>query len=364
MIIGIVGLPKSGKTTVFNAITGSQAQTSSFSTGDESSNVAMVKVPDPRIDELYKYFKDPKKIYVELKFMDFAPFHKGRGEKGFPAKHLGDLRACDALLLVVRGFEDETVPHPEDRVDPGSDAESLLMELAFADLEVVERRLERIDEGLRKTAAKVDRPRLEKEKALMLRLKDQLESGGSMSRFEMTDEEKVIVNNYGFLTTKPVILIVNVGDDEVGADVPEGVKSAAADSEVPAIALPGRLEMEIASLDEEERPEFMEELGIEENVRDRVLRLAWKQLGLIVFFTVGDDEVRAWSITQGSDAVTAASKIHSDIARGFIRAEVVQYDDFMRLNGMQGVKDAGLLKLEGKTYIVSDGEIVHFRFNV
>ncbi len=366
MIVGIVGLPKSGKTTIFNAITGSDAHTSSFSTGEEDANVSVVKVPDPRIDKLYTYYKDPKKVFVELKFIDFAPFKKGMGEKGFPAKHLGDLRTCDALLLAVRAFEDESVPHPEDTVDAGRDITTLLLELAFADLEVIERRLERIDTSGKKGASKEERAVNEKEKAVLLRLKEELESGSGLDTAKLNPEELKLVRNYGFLTGKPLICALNIHENDIGSDAVERIKSKleGAAAELPLIGIAGKIEMEIAQLAEDERDMFMKELGITERSRDRVLRLAWEKLGLIVFFTVGDDEVRAWPVHKGDDTLAAAGKVHSDIARGFIRAEVVPYSAFIEHGGMAGVKNAGLFRLEGKECLVNDGDIIHFRFNV
>jgi ribosome-binding ATPase len=366
MIVGIVGLPKSGKTTIFNAITGASAQTSAFTTAEEAANVAVVKVPDPRIDTLYTYFKDPKKVFVELKFIDFAPFKKGMGEKGFPAKHLGDLRACDALLLVIRAFENESVPHPEDTVDAVRDLETLLLELVFADLEVIEHRIDRMDQSGRKGAAKEERANNEKEKVLLERIKAELENDGRLDAEKFTPEEKVLVRNYGFLTTKPLICALNIHENDLGTDAIERVKSKleGKSAELPAIGIAGSIEMDIAQLDESERGAFMSELGIAERGRDKVLRLAWEKLGLIVFFTVGDDECRAWPVRRGDDALTAAGKIHSDIARGFIRAEVYPYSAFIEHGGMAGVKNAGLFRLEGKEYVVNDGDIIHFRFNV
>jgi len=350
---------------LFNAITGANARTAAFAASEDSTNVAVVKVPDPRIDKLYTYFKDPKKVFVELKFMDFAPFKKGMGEKGFPAKHLGDLRACDALLLVVRAFESEAVPHPEDSVDPARDLQSLLLELAFADLEVIERRLERIDYA-RARGAKEERAANEKEKIILLRLKEELENGSRLDREKLNSEEATFVRNYGFLTGMPLICALNIHENDIGGGTGEKVKAGlqGADAELAVIEIPGQIEMDIAQMEEADRHTFMKELGIEEPGRDRVLRFAWTELGLMVFFTVGDDEVRAWPVKRGATALEAASKIHSDIARGFIRAEVVPYDCFIEHGSMAAVKTAGLFRLEGKEYVVNDGEIIHFRFNV
>ncbi len=364
MILGIVGWENSGKTTVFNALTGAAAQTASFSGSSGEANMAVVKVPDPRLDFLADKFKPKKKTHVELKVMDFAPFRKGQGEKGFPAKHIASLRSCDALLFVARGFDDESVPNPEDTVNPARDIESLMLELAFADLEVVERRLSRIDESFSKSS-KDERKKLEREKEFLLEVKTALEENGAFA-VDGADEERLsIVRNYGLLTLKPIIAAVNVGDDSAGDPAEaDRVSSALPAPAPPVIALAGKLEMEIAGLDDSERAEFMSGLGISEPARDRILRLAWDRLGLIVFFTVGDDECRAWAIRRGDNAVTAAEKIHSDIARGFIRAETTAYDDFVAAGGFQGAKDAGRFRLEGKTYIVHDGDILQFRFNV
>lgn len=362
MIIGIVGLANSGKTTVFNALTGSNAAVAAFTGTDQDANVAIVKVPDPRLDIFADHFKPKKKTNVELKVMDFAPFRKGMGEKGFPARHLGDLRACDALVLVVRAFEDESVTHPEDSVDAARDLESLLLELTMADLEVIERRIGRIDDS-HKRASKEERVTLEKEKAFWQAVSKKMESGESIDPETLDDEQKLLVRNFGFLAIKPLIAVVNIHEDDLGGGVAECV-SEAVPGAPPVIDLAGKIEMEISSLPPGERQEFLSELGIEEPARDRVLRIAWERLGLIVFFTVGEDECRAWAVKRGDNAVTAAGKIHSDLARGFIRAEVTAYDDYINLGGMQGAKDAGKFRLEGKEYIVRDGDIFHVRFNV
>jgi hypothetical protein len=249
-------------------------------------------------------------------------------------------------------------------VNPARDIESLMLELAFADLEVVERRVTRIDESFSKSS-KDERKKLEREKEFLLEVKTALEENGAFA-VDGADEERLsIIRNYGLLTLKPIIVAVNVGDDAAGDPAEaERVRSALPAPAPPVIALAGKLEMEIAGLDDSERAEFMSGLGISEPARDRILRLAWERLGLIVFFTVGDDECRAWAVRRGDTAVTAAEKIHSDIARGFIRAETTAYDDFVAGGGFQGVKDAGRFRLEGKTYIVQDGDILQFRFNV
>jgi hypothetical protein len=363
MLLGIVGMTNAGKTTVFNALTGAQAETAAFSGADTDANVAMVKVPDPRLDQLTAHYNPKKKTHVELKVMDFAPFQKGQGEKGFPAKHIGDLRTCDALLLVVRAFEDESVPHPEDKVDPASDLESLLLELAMADLEVIERRIDRIGDSW-KRAAKDERVKLDKEKEFLQGVAAKLEAGDVLDATGFEEDQKVMIRNFGLLTLKPLMAVINIHEDDLGAGIAEKVAAALPGADVPVIDLAGKIEMEIAGLDAEESAEFLADLGIKEPARDRILRMAWLRVGLIVFFTSGEDECRAWAIKKGDNAVTAAGKIHSDLARGFIRAEVAAYADFDRHGNMQGVKDEGRYRLEGKDYIVQDGDIIQVRFNV
>jgi GTP-binding protein YchF len=363
MLLGIVGLPNSGKTTVFNALTGAQIETTAFSGAAAEANVAMVKIPDPRLDRLTEHYNPKKKTHVELKVMDFAPFQKGQGEKGFPAKHIGDLRTCDTLLLAVRAFEDESVPHPEDSVDAARDLETLLLELAMADIEVIERRIERIGDSW-KRASKEERVKLDREKEFLQEIAKVLEAGEVIDSSKLDDDQKTMIRNFGLLTLKPLMAAINIHEDDLGADAAGKVRAVLPGADLPILDLAGKIEMEIAGLDAGERAEFLSDLGIAESARDRILRMAWERLGLIVFLTAGEDECRAWAIKKGDNAVTAAGKIHSDLARGFIRAEVAAYADFERHGNMQGVKDEGRYRLEGKDYIVQDGDIMQIRFNV
>ena len=363
MNLGIVGLSNAGKSTVFNALTGAGARIDSFSGGSDEANVAVVKIPDPRLDYFHEYFTSKKKTHVELKVTDFAPLQKGQGEKGFPARYIGELRACDALLLVVRAFEDDAVPHPDGEVNPSGDLEALLLELAMADLEVIERRLTRIEES-RNRSSKEERKKLDKEKGFLESLRDDLEQNGAVTARPDDAELELLIRNYGFLTMKPLLCALNIHEDHIGADVPEDVQKVADGASLPLAALAGGIEMEIAGLEPEEREAFLEDLGIEEPARDRILRMAWESMGLIVFFTVGEDECRAWPVRRGDNAVTAAGKVHTDMARGFIRAEVVACEDFRSLGGAKAARDAGKYRLEGRDYIVKDGDVIEFRFNV
>ena len=363
MILGIVGLPSCGKTTVFNALTGAKIATGTFTAAEDAAHVAMVKVPDPRLDALTRHYNPKKKTHVELKVMDFAPWQKSQAGKGFSAKSLGEMRACDALLLVVRAFEDEAVPHPDDSVDAARDMEALLLELAFADIEVLDRRIERIDASWSR-GSKEERVRLEKEKIVIQGVKAKLEKNTMPQDVSLDEEELSAVRNFGLFLEKPLIGVVNIHEDDLGKDMTGPMQAIFPGAPLPLLALAGKIEMEIDGLDQDERQVFLDDLGITEPARDRILRLAWELLGLIVFLTAGEDECRTWAIHRGDNAVTAAGKIHSDLARGFIRAEVTAYSDFEQYGGMQGVKDAGKFHLEGKDYIVKDGDILQIRFNV
>jgi len=360
MNIGIVGLPNSGKTTVFNALTGQEAATAAYTGSGEETNVAAVKVPDPRLDFLFDMYLPRNKKQVELKFTDFAPVKKGGG--GFSDKHIGDLRNCDALLLVVRAFEDEGVSHPDGKVDAAADCETLLMEFALADLEVVEKRLNRIRDSYIKMP-KEEKAKADKEKPVLERFKEVLEAGGSAAGVEVEGEAEKLIRSYGLLSRKPALVILNVSEEQYGKNASPALAEKTAGA--PVLELAGKLEMEISRLEEEERKMFLEDAGIAEPAAARVIRAAYLLTGMITYLTAGGkDEVAAWQIKRGDNAQAAAAKIHSDIARGFIRAEVVAFDDIKKHGDMNAVKEAGKFRLEGKDYIVQDGDIITFRFNV
>jgi GTP-binding protein YchF len=366
MQIAIVGLAGSGKTTVFNTLTRGHAETGGF--GGMELHVGVVKVPDDRLEKLAAIFKPKKIVQADVTYVDLpAPPASSEGHVGtedLPAEHLARLRDSDALLHVVRAFEDPANPHPEGSVDPGRDLDRLDTEFLLADLALVDRRLERLKtSGRHGTAA--EREANEREEAILVRLKAALEAGSPIRDVELEPEEEKAIRGFRFLTQKPVLILLNVGEGDLGA-APERVQAVAASYDhrnAIVDALSARIEMELGELEPDEAAVFMEELGIAESSLDRVIALSYRLLGLISFLTAGPDEVRAWPIRDGSTAVDAAGAIHSDLAKGFIRAETVAYDDLLELGSMAEAKKAGKLRSEGKTYRVRDGDVVEILFS-
>lgn len=364
----IIGLPSSGKTTVFNALTGSQAEIGAFSTDATEPNLATVKVPDSRLDVLTEMFQPQRRVPADVQYLDVAGVAKGIAEKGMSGSLLGHLSQADALVLVVRAFADENVPHVEGSIDPERDVETLTMELLFSDLAGVEKRLERIRHQLPKLSGR-EREATERERALMERLHGALEAEMPIREIlpELEPEDVKTLRGFGFLTAKPLLILLNVGEDQMGEVADALLARVAGRFARPGVAieaLGGQIEMEIGRLDPADTSEFMNDLGIAESSRDRIIRTSFELLGLMPFFTVGPDECRAWTIRRGATAVEAAGEIHSDIQRGFIRAEVVAYDDLVSAGGMAEVKKVGRFRREGKEYIVQDGDVINFLFNV
>lgn len=362
MQIGIVGLPNSTKTTIFNALTRSEVTTSAFSTGQVETNTAIVEVPDTRIDRLSAMFRPHKTTYARIQYNDVAGLRVGIGrEGGLSGALLNAIAINDALLHVVRAFEDDQVPHPEGSVDPARDLAALDLEFLFSDLMIIERRMERLARDLARSKAGPEQQANQEEFDLLQRLKENLEQEIPIRDVPLSSEEAKHIRGYQFLTAKPVLVVYNVGDEgslDV-ADYPRYAHRHAA-----AICLRGGLEMEIAQLDAEEAAAFLQEYGIEEPGLKRMIRLSYDLLGLHSFFTVGEDEVRAWTVPQGAAAVEAAGAIHSDLARGFIRAEVVSYEDLIAAESMAQVRKRGKLRLEGRDYVVQDGDVMNVLFNV
>jgi len=363
----IIGLPAAGKTTVFNALTRAEAQTGGFGAADEP-NLATVKVPDPRLDRLTEMFKPQRKVPADVQYLDVAGVAKGIAEKGMSGQLLGHLSQADALLLVVRAFDDPNVPHPEETVDPERDIETLLLELTFSDLSIVDKRLQRLAAQIPKLRG-AEREAYEREQVVMTKLKEALEADRPVREVlpELDPDEVKMLRGFGFLTAKPLFILLNVGENQLGeeaAKLVERVRERFGRPGVAVDALAGKLEMEISQLDDEDAAAFLADVGIDESSRDRVIRQSFALLGLIPFFTVGEDECRAWTIRRGTTALEAAGEIHSDIQRGFIRAEVVSYDDLIAARSMAEAKRLGTYRREGKSYIVQDGDIIHFLFNV
>src|SRR5512135_980649 len=352
MKLGIIGFPQSGKTTLFNAITRGHAPTTA-SAGRVEIHTAVVDVPDERVDVLSAMFKPRKTIYAKVTYADIAGLEGGAAKSGISGQLLNQLTQMDGFLLVVRGFVDENVPHPAGSIDPSRDVESMLAELLLNDLIAVERKLERLTEERKKGGT--DKVVNERQTALFKRLQEALNSNIPLRKLEFNAEEARELASFGLLTRKPILTVFNMG---------EGQTAPKTELDHPSVALMGKLEMEIAQLSPEDAEVFMKEYGIEELSLSRMIRLSYDLLRLQSFFTVGEDEVRAWTTARGASAVEAAGEIHTDIQRGFVRAEVVAYDDLVSLGGMTEAKAKGKLRLEGKEYVVQDGDILHVRFNL
>ncbi|MEZ4520533.1 MAG: redox-regulated ATPase YchF [Thermomicrobiales bacterium] len=364
--LAIVGLPQSGKTTVFNALTRASAAVGGFSTASDEPNLATVKVPDSRISKLSEIFNPKREVYADIRYLDIAGVAKGIGAGGLSGRLLGFLQEVSALILVVRAFEDPNVPHPEERVDPLRDLDTLLLELTFSDLAIIERRLTRLNEMIQKLRG-AEREANERERELLLRCQTALENDTPLREVELSEEEERQLRGYGFLSQKPALVLFNVGEDQLGEPAEKLVAEARerhGGSGLSIDSLAARIEMEIGQLDEEDAELFMADLGIEESGLDRVIRLSYDLLGLITFLTAGPEEVRAWPIPRGISAAEAAGEIHSDIQRGFIRAEIVSFDDLIEKGSMAECRKAGLLRAEGRGYIMEDGDVTHFLFNV
>lgn len=359
---GIVGLPMTGKTTFFNLVTGSEQETSNFLTGKTETNTAMAKVPDARIDLLSRLYKPKKTIYAQIQFSDVPGLVRGASQgKGVGNRFLDGIRNADLLVHLVRAFANRDVPHVDDSVDPVRDLETVSLELLLADMDLVEKRIKRIEEG-----KKVKKEQLD-ELAVLRKCLAALENETSVHQADLTAAERALLVNYSFLTDKPVILVVNIDEEQLrGGDYPgrDRMRELAAAKGIILLEISGQIEMEISRLPDEDRLVFMEDLALAESGIDKLARAAYETLGLISFFTVGEDEVRAWTIPAGLDAKGAAGKIHSDLERGFIRAEVTAYDDLAEAGSMNKVKEKGQARLEGKDYIVKDGDILNVRFNV
>jgi GTP-binding protein YchF len=361
-----MGLPASGKTTVFNALTHASAQTGGYSASEGDANLATVKVPDARLDRLAEIFKPRRIVPADVQYVDVAGLAKGMAEQGLGGQLLGHLAQADALVHVVRAFDDPSVPHPETTVDPLRDIETINLELAFSDLGIIEKRLARITSSIPKLKG-AEREAHEREAVVLGRLQAGLEAGAPIREAGLAPDEQKLLRGFGFLTAKPMLILLNLGEDQLGA---EGERLTAAARErfarpgVEIDALSGKIEMEIGQLDPEDAAVFMADLGIAESSLARVIHISYRLLGLISFLTAGPDECRAWPIARGATAVEAAGTIHSDLARGFIRASVVHYDDLIACGGLTEARARGLLRQEGKNYVVQDGDVIEILFNV
>jgi GTP-binding protein YchF len=366
MQIAIVGLAGSGKTTVFNTLTRGHAETGGY--GGVTLNVGVVKVPDPRLDALATIFKPRKIVHADVTYVDMpAPPPSTEGHVGteeLPADHLARLRDSDALLHVVRAFDDPANPHPDGSVDPARDIERLDLEFLLADLSMTERRLERL-QGSGRHGTPAEREAAEREEVVLRRIHEGLQAGSPIRDLSLDADEEKGIRGFRFLTQKPVLILLNVGESQI-ATAPALIERVAAgyDHRHAMIeALSARIEMELGELEPDEAAAFMTELGIAESGLDRVIALSYRLLGLISFLTAGPDEVRAWPVSDGATAVDAAGAIHTDLARGFIRAETVAYEDLLKLGSMAEARKHGRLRSEGRTYRVQDGDVIEILFS-
>ena len=351
MKIGIIGPAASGKTTLFNALTGGAASTGGY--GAARVNVGAASVADARVDSLSGVFNPKKTTYAGVNFVDAGVGDGGAAKSGEAIPQA--LEGADALLVVVRAFEDAGVPHPRESIDPARDLADVRFDLMLRDLSVVERRMERLAKLVR---VKKD-PAEATEFALLGRIREVLEDSRPVRSLEMSEEETRIIKGFGFLSAKPLLVVVNVGEEQLG----EADAFARLKGETP-VALAARLEEELAQLPGEEQAEFLADYDLESSALDKVVQASFDLLNLRCFFTVGEDEVRSWPVRAGTIALHAAGTIHSDLERGFIRAEVISYPDFMAAGSLSAARDRGTLRLEGKDYVVKDGDIFHVRFNV
>ncbi len=364
MEIGIIGLPKSGKTTVFNALTKGKAEIGAYTSGEP--NIGVVKVPDPRLNGLEEIFHPIKKTPAEVRYVDIGIPPKGLGKtEGLGGQFFAHMSKADAFLHVVRTFEDDRVPHIEGSVDPARDTDILNMELTFSDLSILERRLQKIEPSL-KAAKPHEREVLSREQSLLERIKTALEKDVPIREQQLTEDEKRLISGYQFLTAKPLLLVANIGEESLpqANSLEAEWRARYLRPQVNVAALCGKLEMELAQLEDADAHEFRSSMGLEEAALDRMIRLSYDLLGLISFFTFVSDEVKAWSIQRETTAIKAAGKIHSDMERGFIRAEVIGYDELMRCGSIAEGRKKGILHVEGKNYPVKDGDVITFLFNV
>ena len=364
--IGIIGLAKSGKTTVFNALTRGKADTGSYTTESLTSHVGIARVPEPRLQALADMLQPKRVVPAEVKYTDIGASVKSLAkDKGIGGEILNSLSTADALINVARAFTDESIPHPEGSLDVARDIASMNLELVFSDLAIIERRLERIKISL-KGAKPPDCQAFLQEEETLNKFKTDLEKDIPIRELKLAPGEIKMIANYQFLTAKPLLTVVNIDEKQLpeAASLEADLNSRYAQEKCRIITLCGKLEMELAQLENSEAEEFRADFGLKESGLGRVIKASYELLGLISFFSTASGEVRAWSIPKGISALKAAGKIHSDIERGFIRAEVTGYDDLNKCGSLAEARKKGLLRLEGKDYAVQDGDVITFLFNV
>ncbi len=360
--VGIVGLPNVGKSTLFNAITKAGAEAANYPFCTIEPNVGVVAVPDPRLEVLTKLYNSKKTTPASVRFVDIAGLVKGASKgEGLGNKFLEHIRQVDAIAHVVRCFEDENITHVADTIDPLRDIDTIQTELCLADLDIVEKRLAKVAKLLKSGSKEA---KLENE--ILERVKNALDNAKPARSLNLSDDELFIIRDANLLTLKPTLYIANVAEDELTEENShvQKVRKLAAQEGAQVVVICAKVESEIAELDADEAKEFLADLGLDSSGLDRLIHAAFDLLGLMTFLTAGPDECRAWTIKKGTAAVKAAGKIHSDIERGFIRAEIVNYDDLIKLGSINAARDKGLVRLEGKDYIMQDGDVTYFRFNV
>lgn len=361
---GIVGLPNVGKSTLFNAITNSQAEAANYPFATISPNVGVVEVPDARVKRLTQLFDPKKTIYTTFEFTDIAGLVKGASQgEGLGNQFLANIRNTDAICHVVRCFDDPNITHVENSVDPVRDAETINLELILADLQTIENRISKVE----RKASSGDKA-AKTEMALLSMLKPHLEAGQPARSLELNEDQANLMHQYSLLTAKPVIYVANMDDEGIASPEENGyfqsLSTLAQKEGAGIVPICARLEEELSGLEAEEKEVFLEDLGLPQSGLDHLIQTAYAALDLCTFLTAGKDECRAWTFRRGMKAPDCAGVIHSDFKRGFIRAEVYAFDDIDQLESEQAVKEAGKLRLEGKDYVVQDGDVMHFRFNV
>ncbi|MDZ7727676.1 MAG: redox-regulated ATPase YchF [Dehalococcoidia bacterium] len=365
MQLGIIGLAHSGKTSIFNAVTRGSAQVGTYSAGTQP-NVGVVHVPDERVDKLAKLYKPKKTTYATVQYVDFPAagesFGKGEGPAG---KFINELTRMDALIHVVRMFEDDSVPHPEQSIDPDRDIATMDLELSFADLAIIERRIQRMESEMKSMKASEREP-MQRLRELLSRMKEQLENDIPIRAQAISEDEWRLLEGSQFLTARPLLIVINIGEDQLPrrGEIEAEFKERYAGTGKDVTVFSGKFEMELTELSEEEAEEFRSSVGVTESGMAGGIRASYSLLGLISFLTAGPDECRAWTVHEGATAPEAAGQIHSDLQRGFIRAEVMRFEDLMACGTEAEVKKRGLMRTEGKNYVVQDGDILNILFNV
>lgn len=364
MKLGIVGLPNVGKSTLFNALTAAKADAENYPFCTIEPNVGIVPVPDKRLNQLAELVKPEKLTPATIEFFDIAGLVKGASDgEGLGNKFLSHIREVESIIQVVRCFEDENVTHVEGKIDPINDIEIINLELMLSDLEVIDRRLAKVGKEMKGDKS------YKKEYELLTRIKESIEKGKSPRSLDFTEEDLTLIKSLSLLSLKPVLYVCNVSEEDIINGYENNphvvkVKEYAKQENSKTIVISAKIEAEIAQLEGEERKIFLEELGLKESGLDKLIRASYDLLGLMSFLTAGPQEVRAWTIKKGTKAPQAAGKIHTDMEKGFIRAEVINYKDLLECGGHTQAKEKGLIRLEGKDYIMQDGDVVLFRFNV